>query len=297
MEIPEHLELDVSRMQMNDTLRLVRPARAGRRHAARRSRGDGARVGRDAERSRSSPSRSRSEGEEGEAVEGEEGEAAEGAPRASRPAAKTRAASPAAPRARCASSAPRGRASSLDLLVVGLGNPGREHAQNRHNVGWMVVDELARRHGGSFKGKFSGQLAEVRDGDLRLALLKPELYMNQSGRSVAPAARFFKVAAGAAARRPRRGRPRPRASAGARRRRARRPQRPPVDRAGARDPGLPPSAHRRGPAGTRRPTPARRLRALELRAARRRGSDRLPRRRRRRDDRPRGPRAAQQRFN
>ncbi len=83
--------------------------------------------------------------------------------------------------------------SSLDLLVVGLGNPGREHAQNRHNVGWMVIDELARRHGGSFKGKFSGQLAEVRDGDLRLGLLKPELYMNLSGRSVAPAVRFFKV--------------------------------------------------------------------------------------------------------
>jgi peptidyl-tRNA hydrolase, PTH1 family len=83
--------------------------------------------------------------------------------------------------------------SSLDLLVVGLGNPGREHAQNRHNVGWMVVDELARRHGGSFKGKFSGQLAEVRDGELRLGLLKPELYMNLSGRSVAPALRFFKV--------------------------------------------------------------------------------------------------------
>ena len=83
--------------------------------------------------------------------------------------------------------------SSLDLLVVGLGNPGREHEQNRHNAGWMVIDELARRHCGSFKGKFSGQLAEVRDRDLRLALLKPELYMNLSGRSVAPAVRFFKV--------------------------------------------------------------------------------------------------------
>lgn len=84
--------------------------------------------------------------------------------------------------------------SSLDLLVVGLGNPGREHTYNRHNVGWMVVDELARRHGGGFRGKFSGQLAEVRDGDLRVGLLKPELYMNESGRSVAPAVRFFKVA-------------------------------------------------------------------------------------------------------
>jgi PTH1 family peptidyl-tRNA hydrolase len=83
--------------------------------------------------------------------------------------------------------------SSLDLLVVGLGNPGREHANNRHNVGWMVVDELARRYGGSFRSKFSGQLAEVRIGDERMALLKPELYMNLSGRSVQPAARFFKV--------------------------------------------------------------------------------------------------------
>jgi PTH1 family peptidyl-tRNA hydrolase len=84
-------------------------------------------------------------------------------------------------------------ASTLDLLVVGLGNPGREHANNRHNVGWMVVDELARRHGGSFRGKFSGQLAELRLGDDRVALLKPETYMNVSGRSVQPAARFFKV--------------------------------------------------------------------------------------------------------
>jgi peptidyl-tRNA hydrolase, PTH1 family len=80
------------------------------------------------------------------------------------------------------------------LLVVGLGNPGREHARNRHNVGWMVVDELARRHGGSWRAKFSGQMAEVRVGTERLALLKPETYMNDSGRSVGPAAAFFKLA-------------------------------------------------------------------------------------------------------
>jgi peptidyl-tRNA hydrolase, PTH1 family len=86
------------------------------------------------------------------------------------------------------------QASTLDLLVVGLGNPGREHAGDRHNVGWMVVDELARRHGGSFRSKFSGQLAEVRHDDLRLALLKPETYMNLSGQSLSAAARFFKVA-------------------------------------------------------------------------------------------------------
>ena len=84
--------------------------------------------------------------------------------------------------------------SSLDLLVAGLGNPGGEHAQDRHNVGWMVVDELARRHGGSFKGKFSGRLADVRLGDARLALLKPETFMNESGTSIQAAAAFYKVA-------------------------------------------------------------------------------------------------------
>jgi PTH1 family peptidyl-tRNA hydrolase len=85
------------------------------------------------------------------------------------------------------------RASTLDLLVVGLGNPGREHARDRHNAGWMVVDELARRHDGSFRSKFSGQLAEIRLGDLRLGLLKPETYMNLSGDSLGAAARFYKV--------------------------------------------------------------------------------------------------------
>ena len=76
------------------------------------------------------------------------------------------------------------------LLVVGLGNPGREYARNRHNAGYLVVDELARRHGGSWKSKFSGQMAEVRAGG---ELLKPETYMNDSGRSVGPAAAFFKL--------------------------------------------------------------------------------------------------------
>ncbi len=85
------------------------------------------------------------------------------------------------------------RASTLDLLVAGLGNPGREYARTRHNVGWLVVDELARRHGGSFRRKFSGQLAEVRLDELRVALLKPETYMNESGRSIGGARKFFKV--------------------------------------------------------------------------------------------------------
>jgi PTH1 family peptidyl-tRNA hydrolase len=84
-------------------------------------------------------------------------------------------------------------ASSLDLLVAGLGNPGREYAQNRHNVGWMVVDELARRHGGTFRAKFSGQVADIRLDDHKVALLKPETFMNESGRSVGAAARFWKL--------------------------------------------------------------------------------------------------------
>ena len=84
-------------------------------------------------------------------------------------------------------------ASTLDLLVAGLGNPGREYERTRHNAGWMVVDELVRRHDGSFRSKFDGQLSEIRLGELRLALLKPETYMNVSGKSIAAARRFFKV--------------------------------------------------------------------------------------------------------
>src|SRR4051794_34202836 len=57
----------------------------------------------------------------------------------------------------------------------------------------MVVDELARRHGGSWRGKFSGQAADVRLEGARVALLKPETYMNESGRSVRAAADFYKV--------------------------------------------------------------------------------------------------------
>jgi PTH1 family peptidyl-tRNA hydrolase len=86
-----------------------------------------------------------------------------------------------------------GSASTLDLLVAGLGNPGREYADTRHNVGFMVADELARRHGGSWRAKFSGDLAEMRLDGLRLAVLKPQTYMNESGRSVRAAVRFFKV--------------------------------------------------------------------------------------------------------
>ena len=85
-------------------------------------------------------------------------------------------------------------ASTLDLLIAGLGNPGARYELDRHNVGWMVVDELARRCQATFKSKFNGRLSETRVGDARVALLKPETYMNESGRSIAAAAKYFKVA-------------------------------------------------------------------------------------------------------
>ena len=85
------------------------------------------------------------------------------------------------------------RASTLDLLVAGLGNPGGGYARTRHNMGFLVADELTRRYDGSFRSKFNGQLAEIRLDGLRLAVLKPETYMNVSGKSVAAARKFFKV--------------------------------------------------------------------------------------------------------
>ncbi len=84
-------------------------------------------------------------------------------------------------------------ASTLDLLVVGLGNPGRRHEHDRHNVGFMVVDELARRFGATFRRKFSGQTGEARIGDAKVAFLKPDTFMNESGRSVQPAVAFYKT--------------------------------------------------------------------------------------------------------
>jgi PTH1 family peptidyl-tRNA hydrolase len=88
---------------------------------------------------------------------------------------------------------PRRHGTSYDLLVAGLGNPGRQYARNRHNVGFMVVDELARRHDGAWKAKFNGELAEIRIDGHKVALLKPQTYMNESGRSVKAAMQFFKL--------------------------------------------------------------------------------------------------------
>jgi PTH1 family peptidyl-tRNA hydrolase len=80
-------------------------------------------------------------------------------------------------------------------LFVGLGNPGAEHASNRHNIGFMAVDEIARRHGvAPWRRGFQGAVAEVKlDGEV-VVLLKPQTYMNESGRAVQEAMRFYKLA-------------------------------------------------------------------------------------------------------
>lgn len=81
------------------------------------------------------------------------------------------------------------------LLVVGLGNPGREYAAHRHNVGFMAVDELARRLGAeAFRDKFSGACARAEIAGEPAVLLEPMTYMNASGDSVQPAMAFFKIA-------------------------------------------------------------------------------------------------------
>ena len=80
-------------------------------------------------------------------------------------------------------------------LIVGLGNPGGKYARHRHNVGFMAVDELARAwHFGPWRRKFQGEVAEGRIGGQRVLLLKPMTYMNESGRAVAEAVRFYRLA-------------------------------------------------------------------------------------------------------
>lgn len=79
-------------------------------------------------------------------------------------------------------------------LVVGLGNPGPEYARHRHNIGFMAVDDLARRHGfGPWKKRFQGLIAEGQIGPEKTYLLKPQTFMNLSGQSVGEAMRFYKV--------------------------------------------------------------------------------------------------------
>lgn len=87
-----------------------------------------------------------------------------------------------------------GAAGLSPWLVVGLGNPGAQYAANRHNLGYRVLDVLARRTGGSFKAhKTRSELLESRLADSRCVLAKPRVYMNESGGPVAGLVKFFKV--------------------------------------------------------------------------------------------------------
>jgi PTH1 family peptidyl-tRNA hydrolase len=80
------------------------------------------------------------------------------------------------------------------LLLVGLGNPGGKYAGNRHNIGFMAVDAIARAYSfGPWKKKFHGEMAEGHIDGVRALLLKPQTYMNESGRSVGEAANFHKL--------------------------------------------------------------------------------------------------------
>jgi peptidyl-tRNA hydrolase, PTH1 family len=79
-------------------------------------------------------------------------------------------------------------------LLVGLGNPGARYARNRHNIGFMAVEAIARRHGAAgFRSRFKGELAEAAIGGDRVLLLKPQTFMNTSGESVGEVARFYKL--------------------------------------------------------------------------------------------------------
>jgi PTH1 family peptidyl-tRNA hydrolase len=85
---------------------------------------------------------------------------------------------------------------SAPMLWVGLGNPGSEHARQRHNIGFMALDEIARRHGfGPWRKRFKGEVAEGAIGGQRIIALKPQTYMNASGDSVQQAAAFLKIPA------------------------------------------------------------------------------------------------------
>ena len=234
MEVPESIEADVSGLEMGEALRLEDlPPLEGVTFLDDPHETVIATVSAPIVEVEPEPE----EGEElAEGEEAPEGEA-EGAPEGA-----------AAVRVRVRSSSVGARAPRRwTCFVVGLGNPGREHARDRHNAGWMVVDELARRHHGSFRSKFSGQFAEVRVGEPKLALLKPETYMNLSGSSLAPRR-------ASSSSRPSRSpstttstsiRGGSRCGSAA----VSRPQRAPLDQAGARLGGVPPRPRRVGRPG------------------------------------------------
>jgi PTH1 family peptidyl-tRNA hydrolase len=80
------------------------------------------------------------------------------------------------------------------LLLVGLGNPGARHARQRHNIGFMALDAVARSHGfAPWRSRFSSLVSDGQLGEAKVLLQKPQTYMNLSGQAVAAAARFYKV--------------------------------------------------------------------------------------------------------
>jgi len=82
------------------------------------------------------------------------------------------------------------------LIIAGLGNPGAKYAGNRHNIGFMAVDEIVRRHGFSpWRKKFQGEVSEGLLGGESVLLMKPQTYMNESGRAVGEAMRFYNLGA------------------------------------------------------------------------------------------------------
>ena len=81
------------------------------------------------------------------------------------------------------------------LLLVGLGNPGPKYEKNRHNIGFMAVDEIVRRHSfGAWRARFQALTSEGHIGDRKVLAIKPVTYMNESGRAVGEALRFYKLA-------------------------------------------------------------------------------------------------------
>ena len=79
-------------------------------------------------------------------------------------------------------------------LVVGLGNPGSRYARNRHNIGFVIADAVARRYGfAAYRDRFKGELAEGQIGDDKYLLLKPQTFMNDSGEAVLAAMSFYKI--------------------------------------------------------------------------------------------------------
>ncbi len=84
------------------------------------------------------------------------------------------------------------------MLIVGLGNPGKEYQNTRHNFGFMVLDAWAKKQGASFSDtkKFKSQIAEIKNGADRLVCVKPQTFMNLSGEAVRLVADFYKIGVG-----------------------------------------------------------------------------------------------------